>query len=248
MRKLLFIAVGLLFVCASVRSQVETQKLKVRAILVDNDLNQKPVPHLTVLLSADSDTTEASHEGKTDFDGTVEIMLTPGKYKLTTPQGVEFKNRHYAWGTEISVGSGPASIELSNDNATVSDLRPVQPSRKVDDLTSMFQKYQRSVVTVWSEIGSGTGFIVDPGGLIMTNQHVIGPSEFTAIQFDEKRKVEARVLAFDSEKDVAVLYANLGSFKDTLPAPIASGKGDPVIAVEGERVFSIGSPLGLKKI
>ena len=248
MRKLLFIAVGLLFVCASVRSQVETQKLKVRAILVDNDLNQKPVPHLTVLLSADSDTTEASHEGKTDFDGTVEIMLTPGKYKLTTPQGVEFQNRHYAWGTEISVGSGPASIELSNDNATVSDLRPVQPSRKVDDLTSMFQKYQRSVVTVWSEIGSGTGFIVDPGGLIMTNQHVIGPSEFTAIQFDEKRKVEARVLAFDSEKDVAVLYANLGAFPDALTAPIANGQADHPLAIEGERVFSIGSPLGFKKI
>jgi hypothetical protein len=172
-------------------------------------------------------------------------MVTP---RLTTPQGVDFQNRHYAWVVEIIVGSETASVELSNDNALLSDLPSVQPTRKVDDLTVMFQKYQRSVVTVWSEIGSGTGFIVDPMGLVMTNQHVIGPSELISIQFDAKTKVAAKVLAIDSERDVAVLYANLGAFKDTLPVPIASGIGDHVIAVEGERVFSIGSPLGLKKI
>jgi S1-C subfamily serine protease len=248
MRKILFIAAGLIFVCASVRSQMETQKLKVRAVLVDNDLNQKPVPHLTVVLSADSDNTEASHEVKTDFDGIVEIVLSPGKYKLTTPQGVDFQNRHYAWGTEISVGSGPASIELSNDNATVSDLRPVQPSRKVDDLTSMFQRYQWSVVTVWSETGHGTGFIVDSSGLILTNQHVVGPSEYLAVQFDPKRKVAAKLLAFDAEKDIAVLWANLERFPEAVVAPLAAANLTDPQVVEGERVFTIGSPLSLQKI
>ena len=76
----------------------------------------------------------------------------------------------------------------------------------------MFQKYQKSVVTVWSEIGSGTGFIVDSAGLVMTNQHVIGPSELISVQFDAKRKVAAKVLAFDAERDVAVLYADLSAF------------------------------------
>jgi S1-C subfamily serine protease len=248
MRKLLISLAGLLFLCASVWSQAETQKIKVRAVLVDKELNQKPVPHLAVVLSADSESTQASREVKTDLDGIVELLLPPGKYKLTTPQGVDFLDRHYAWGVEVSVGSEPVSIELSNDNAVVTDLPAAQPTRKVDDLTSMFQKYQRSVVTVWSEIGSGTGFIVDPAGLVMTNQHVIGPSEFVSIQFDEKRKVAAKVLAFDSERDVAVLYANLGAFPDALVAPIANGQADHPMAVEGERVFSIGSPLRLKKI
>jgi S1-C subfamily serine protease len=248
MRKLYIAAAFVIFIGIPLLAQVGTSKLKVRAILVDKDLNQKPVPHLTVVLSADSDGADVSHELKTDFDGNAEIVLSPGKYKLTTPQGVDFQNRHYAWVVEIIVGSETASVELSNDNALLSDLPSVQPTRKVDDLTVMFQKYQRSVVTVWSEIGSGTGFIVDPMGLVMTNQHVIGPSELISIQFDAKTKVAAKVLAIDSERDVAVLYANLGAFKDTLPVPIASGIGDHVIAVEGERVFSIGSPLGLKKI
>ena len=107
MRKLLSLAGGLVFVCASVWSQEETSKVKVRAILVDNDLNQKPVPHLTISFSADSNAADGSHEVKTDFDGIAELSLAPGKYKLTTPQGVDFQSRHYAWGMEIGVGGEP---------------------------------------------------------------------------------------------------------------------------------------------
>jgi hypothetical protein len=112
----------------------------------------------------------------------------------------------------------------------------------------MFQKYQKSVVTVWSEIGSGTGFIVDSAGLVMTNQHVIGPSELVSVQFDAKRKVAAKVLAYDAGRDVAVLYADLSAFPGASAAPLATATTGRELAVEGERVFTIGSPLGLKKI
>jgi hypothetical protein len=115
-------------------------------------------------------------------------------------------------------------------------------------LESLFQKYQKSVVTVWSEIGSGTGFIVDSAGLILTNQHVIGTSEIVSVQFDARRKVAARVLAMDADRDVAVLGADLSSFPGALVAPLVRPRAGQDAAVEGERVFTIGSPLGLKKI
>src|SRR6516162_7269030 len=99
-------------------------------------------------------------------------------------------------------------VELSNDNAKVTQAKETAPTRKLDELTTLFQKYQNAVVTVWSEIGSGTGFCVDKTGLFITNQHVIGPSVVNSVQFDPKRKVTATVLAFDPEKDVAVLWAN----------------------------------------
>jgi S1-C subfamily serine protease len=120
---------------------------------------------------------------------------------------VDFQGRHYVWETEMIVGDESVTEDLSNDNARIADPPTVEPARKPDDLTLMFQKYQKSVVTVWSEIGSGTGFIVDSAGLVMTNQHVIGPSELISVPFDAKRKVAAKVLAFDAEQDVAVLYA-----------------------------------------
>jgi len=252
MRKILFatlfFAFLFLFFGESLRSQVDMPNLKVRVILVDKDLNQKPVPHLAVLLVADSNDPGSSHEVKTDFEGKAEFQAPPGNYRLTTPQGVDFQGHHYAWEMEINLSDRSISMDLSNDNARVADPASVEPARKVDDLTLMFQKYQKSVVTVWSEIGSGTGFIVDSAGLIMTNQHVIGPSELISVQFDAKRKVAAKVLAFDAERDVAVLYADLSVFPGAVAAPIAKTQAGRGIAVEGERVFTIGSPLGLQKI
>ena len=252
MRKLLFatlfVPISLLLFGAPLRSQVETSKVKVRVILVDKDLNQKPVPHLTVVVAADSSSPDSSHEVKTDFGGNAEIQTPPGKYRMTTPQGVDFQGRHYTWEMEINVSGESLSVDLSNDNARITDPSSIEPARKLDDLTLMFQKYQKSVVTVWSEIGSGTGFIVESAGLVMTNQHVIGPSELISVQFDAKRKVAAKVLAFDAERDVAVLYADLSAFPGATVAPIAMAHGGRELAVEGERVFTIGSPLGLKKI
>jgi S1-C subfamily serine protease len=215
---------------------------------VDKDLNQKPVPHLMLTLSAVTNNSDVPQEAKTDFSGNAEFQAVPGKYRLSTPQGVDFAKRHYSWDVEIDVAGESISVDLSNDNSKTEDARSGDPAHSGDDLTLMFQKYQKSVVTVWSEIGSGTGFIVDSSGLIMTNQHVIGPSELVAVQFDAKRKVAAKVLSFDADRDVAVLYADLSAFPEAAPAAIAGTQEGRPPAVEGEKVFTIGSPLGLKKI
>lgn len=120
--------------------------------------------------------------------------------------------------------------------------------RLKDELTSNFNRLKNSVVTVWSEFGHGTGFIFDKEGLILTNQHVIGPSEYIAVQFDAQRKIPAVLLASSPEKDVAVLWINLESFPEAVPAVIANVTADEAAVTEGERVFTIGSPLNQKKI
>lgn len=82
----------------------------------------------------------------------------------------------------------------------------------------------------------------------MTNQHVIGPSNLISVQFDAKRKVAATVLAFNPEKDVAVLWANPAAFPEMIVAPIAKSETGKESVIEGERVFTIGSPLTQRKI
>jgi S1-C subfamily serine protease len=248
MRKLYIPAALLVCITIPLWSQVETSKLKVRAILVDKDLNQKPVPRLSVtLVSAGSNATEPIR-AKTGFDGLAELDLSPGKYHLSTLEPVEFQGKKYSWEIEVAVTARELVVELSNDNARVDDVGPQKPKRAVDDLTQSFRKYQNSVLTVWSEFGHGTGFIVDPSGLILTNQHVVGPSAYLAVQFDAKRKVAAKLLAFDAEKDIAVLWANISPFPEALVAPLAREKSADPEVVEGERVFTIGSPLSLQKI
>lgn len=228
--------------------QTNVAKLKLRAILIDKDLSLKPIPKLAFVLAPFEGPTGEQVTGKTGFDGNVELQVAPGKYRLSTPTSVEFQGRTYSWEMDITVSAPETTVELSNDNAKVSG--PVAPAtgRKVDELTTLFQKYQNAVVTVWSEIGSGTGFCVDKSGLIITNQHVIGPSTINSVQFDAKRKVTATVLAFDPEKDVAVLWANPTAFPEMIVAPIAKVDASNSAVVEGERVFTVGSPLSQRKI
>src|SRR5919106_6838542 len=110
---------------------------------------------------------------------------------------------------------------------------------------SAFRELQASVVTVWSEFGNGTGFIIDDAGLVLTSEHVVGPSEYIAVQFDRKRKIPAKLLASDPETDVAVLWINLHALPDASVAPLA--EVDEPAVVEGERVVTIGSLLPERK-
>jgi S1-C subfamily serine protease len=129
------------------------------------------------------------------------------------------------------------------------ELAPTVGKRRVtDELTTKFRELQSSVVTVWSEIGHGTGFIFDGRGLVMTNQHVVGPSEYVSVQFNEKTKVPARILATDPQKDVAVLWVDLASLPGSAVAQIAKGTDEEPAVIEGERVMTIGSPLNQRKI
>lgn len=98
------------------------------------------------------------------------------------------------------------------------------------------------------EIGHGTGFFIDELGLILTNQHVIGPSEYIAVQSDGEHKVRALLLASDAEKDVAVLWVDRSGLPGTVVAPLATYVLGEGLAVESERVFTIGSPLSQRKI
>ena len=103
-------------------------------------------------------------------------------------------------------------------------------------------------MTVRSESGHGTGFFVDNKGLILTNQHVVANSEYLAVQFDRSHKIPAKLIAADPQKDVALLSVNMAALPNASPAPLYRGGAGKTPVQEGERVFTIGSPLSLDKI
>ncbi len=89
--------------------------------------------------------------------------------------------------------------------------------------------------------GLGSGVIIDPSGVIVTNDHVIrGASEIHVVLADG-RQVDAEVIGSDSDNDLAVLKVNV---KGALPSAKLGTSSDLMI---GETVVAIGSPLGLKK-
>ena len=248
MRRLALAVSFILVVCLTAYSQGATVHLKVRVILVDKDLNQKPVPHLALMVQR-TDAAAGPVTMKTGFDGAAETILPPGKYKLTTPQPVEFQGKRYQWETEFALTGTEFSLDLSNDTAKVTPIEPEKTPQAGDDLSELFKRLRNSVATVYSDFGHGTGFIVDPSGLVVTNEHVVSKSDYLAVQFDEKRKVTAVLLASDANKDVAVLRVNLSAYPEALVAAMAKSEAgkSPAIA-EGDRVFTIGSPLNQQKV
>jgi serine protease Do len=89
--------------------------------------------------------------------------------------------------------------------------------------------------------GLGSGVIIDPAGLIVTNEHVIrGASEIHVVLADG-RQLDAEVIGSDTDTDLAVLKV---TSKAALPAAKLGTSADLMI---GESVVAIGSPLGLKK-
>ena len=88
MRKLSFLLIFLVCLAPTAWSQAESARLRVRAVLVDKDLNQKPVPKLAFVLARFEGPVGESATGKTGFDGNGELQLATGKYRLSTPEPV----------------------------------------------------------------------------------------------------------------------------------------------------------------
>lgn len=224
-------------------AQTPSVKVKVRAALYDRDLNMKPVPHLA-LTFRNLDQSGPETPIQTSLDGTAEVELTPGKYQITSGKPTEFQGKTYMWDLQRQFSKPENVLELSNDNAKVTDLTGGR-NPQVDSLAEHFRALKGSAVTVWAQDGHGTGFLVDPAGLIVTNQHVTAGFTYLAVQFDGGRKLAAELLAEDKQKDVSVLRVNLASIPDAVVAPIAQGSG---VLLEGERVFTIGNPLDQEKV
>ena len=156
----------------------ETIKVPVtiKAALVDRDLNQKPVAEAKfTIISAESNPGNVLGVA-TNFDGSAQIFLPVGKYRIVSVQPLDFQAKRYSWNVEVTVSSPSTAVELSNDNAMTSDS---PTAVAVDDLVSVYKKYRNSVVTVLAEYGpaKGTGFIIDQSGLVLTD-YTLSPKRF----------------------------------------------------------------------
>ena len=89
-------------------------------------------------------------------------------------------------------------------------------------------------------IALGTGFVVDTGGVIVTNYHVIANGNNGVVKFsDGKMLVVDGVLATDKNRDLAVIKVHGENFQT-----LTLGDSDRVQV--GEDVVAIGNPLGLE--
>jgi serine protease Do len=85
----------------------------------------------------------------------------------------------------------------------------------------------------------GSGFVIDPAGIIITNNHVIADANEVTVIFTDGQKLRAEVIGKDTKVDVAVLRV-----KPTKPLK-AVKFGDSEKMRVGDWVMAVGNPFGL---
>ncbi len=88
--------------------------------------------------------------------------------------------------------------------------------------------------------GQGSGFIISPDGLILTNAHVVREAKQVTVKLSDRREYSAQVLGSDPATDIAVLKVDA---KDLPTVRL----GDPKQVQVGDYVLAIGAPYGFEQ-
>ena len=148
----------------------------------------------------------------------------------------------------VLLGTGIAADDNSTTPATApATATPVVSSAgdsRGDLVRSVYAAASPSVVSVRTQTGSGTGFLVDGEGTIVTNAHVVGDSSEVQVRFDDKGELHnAQVLSVDTSTDLAALKVDGGAPDGVRPLKLADSDQ---VAV-GDTAVAIGYPLGLDR-
>lgn len=131
-------------------------------------------------------------------------------------------------------------VFLTNDEQNnISVFKSASPS--VVFVTNTQLRRQRFSLNVM-EIprGSGTGFIWDESGLIVTNFHVVQGANKITIELQSNKSYQATVVGSAPEKDIALLKIDAPN-EDLQPLPL----GDSTSLAVGRKVLAIGNPFAL---
>src|SRR5258708_3489164 len=116
---------------------------------------------------------------------------------------------------------------------------------------SVYQKNVGSVVNVTSKAvaydffygavpqeGQGSGFILDAGGHVLTNYHVIADARQVEVTLHNRKKYSATVVGTDRSHDLAIIQIKA---PDLAPMVLGDSRNLQV----GQKVYAIGNPFGL---
>ena len=93
---------------------------------------------------------------------------------------------------------------------------------------------------VFPQKGTGSGFIINPDGQILTNNHVVQGAQQLTVKLADQKEYKAKVLARDPRSDLALIRIETST---KLPA-LHLGESDNLVV--GQKVLAIGNPFGFQ--
>jgi putative serine protease PepD len=154
--------------------------------------------------------------------------------------------------------TGALVVDRTDEGSTAAPATVTVPSQGISSpgssIADLYKRVSPSVVEIQTQTssntpfgqqqrggGTGTGWVYDEAGHIITNEHVIEGATRVTVKFADGTEEQAKVVGSDPSTDVAVLELDNAS---KAPAPLALGSAN-VLEV-GDPVVAIGSPFGLQ--
>ena len=141
----------------------------------------------------------------------------------------------------------PSVVNLSVVSTVQTDYNEMNAEINADVLNDFFGQYghppgmRRLPPHARKEVALGTGFIIDPSGVILTNNHVVAHADQVEIQLTESaddKPIQGKVIGRDPDLDVALI-------RFTPPRKLTAltlGNSDAIDV--GEFVMAVGNPYG----
>lgn len=158
-------------------------------------------------------------------------------------------------GSTIKAASGAQKVILPDFSDLVEELKPSVvnifttkivsgspfqpfelPFGREDPFRDFFKYFFKDVPMKQRSLGSG--FIIDPSGYILTNNHVVENAEEIKVKLYNEKEYDATIVGKDPATDIALIKVNT---KDKLPAARLGDSGKLKV---GQWVIAIGNPFG----
>ncbi|TNE36746.1 MAG: Do family serine endopeptidase [Alphaproteobacteria bacterium] len=161
-------------------------------------------------------------------------LLLLGALALSLPALADERPRSFA---DIAEVLAPAVVNITTEQKIAPEEDEDVPGGL--PFADQFRQFLDRQPSPRQIISQGTGFVIDPEGLVVTNHHVIdGASEIT-VNLTDGRKLKAKVIGADAKTDIALLKV---SPNKALPY-VELGSSET--ARVGDWVIAIGNPFGL---
>ena len=142
----------------------------------------------------------------------------------------------------LAQGSGPQSFApvVKRVLPAVVNIAVTQSAGGRDPLAALPPELQRQLRGRRPEThGAGSGFVIDPAGYIVTNNHVVGQADKIIVGFADGKQLTAHLIGADELTDVALIKVDAAA-----PLPFVTW-GDSRKMESGDWIIAAGNPFGL---
>jgi len=130
------------------------------------------------------------------------------------------------------------TASLSSDEQNNVDIYKTARTATVNITSIVYQ--ENFFMQVFPSKGTGSGFLINDGGQILTNNHVVNGSQQLSVTLHDHKQYKAKILGTDPRNDLALIQIEAGR---KLPF-LHLGDSDPLQV--GQKVLAIGNPFGLE--